>query len=140
MTILLLILFSLDFQHPAIPESVEKRFVVSTLDEFSLGGCMTNPSSGGLGNDSLIRIDWVNPVEPPSMISGSTWIPSGPARISEPNEIVASSQRMIPADPPTPLPVVTTPEPPAVVILTITAAVLLYLLFGRQHRGFYGKT
>lgn len=133
-TFFLLLLF-LDIQHPPKPESPLAGFVVNdAVDNSALTGCTMNPSSGGKFNADMISVDWVNNNDPHE---GETSV----SHLPEPGfgDEALITPMVMPYDPPglpdpnpEPPPVAVVPEPPTAAILTVSAVVLLFLLFGRR--------
>ena len=140
MTVLLILLLTLDFQRtPLADEAVAKSFAVTTLENEASTGCATNPQSGGTHSLIIERSD------PPELTTENTahWV--SPVAGKESDSVIMSGQHVgtttflspggmyYPAnpDPPSP-PTPVTPEPSTVAILGITAVVLLFLLFGSR--------
>lgn len=139
----LFVLFSLlDIQRPVIAaDGMEKKFVVSELVEASLTGCAENPQGGNGFNGEPLTVNWLKAPEPTDSNVNSTWFSSGVSGTdNEPMKTM--SMRVMPVDPPNPNPdpnpptppVAATPEPSTLAILSMSAAVLLYLLFGRMKK------
>ncbi|HBT77421.1 MAG TPA: hypothetical protein DEB39_10995 [Planctomycetaceae bacterium] len=111
---------------------MERQFVATELVEQSTTGCASNPQAGRPSNHQIF-IDVVNHDD--QLAAGpQTELPLG-AGVDERNSV----ERFIEAEgnrdetsgfPP----VASTPEPPTAAILSISAIVLLYLLFGRQKK------
>jgi len=137
MIVLLILLLTLDFQRLELPDdAMEKSFVVSPLQNESLTGCATNPQSGG---NNPLTIDRIAPPEFATEIISASELPvseSGTHTGGHFGRDSGNFQPMAtvpPVDAPTPPPpIIVTPEPATVAILGITAALLLFLLFGRQ--------
>jgi len=148
MLVLTILLLTLDFQRFELPDdAMEKSFVVSPLENESLTGCATNPQSGGFNNPLIIdrsepskfATEMTTAVELPSfegdtgkggLFRGDTHTGGRFERdICDHQPLVI----VLPGDEPTPSPVAVTPEPSTVAILGITAAVLLYVLFGKRY-------
>jgi hypothetical protein len=140
MIVLLILLLTLDFKRPEPPDAaMATSFVVSPLSNEASTGCATNPQ-GGSGHPLIIERS-----DPPVLVTESTthWVsPVSGNTINgdnlQPMAVVTSgcnSQSMVAVPPdgsPPSIPVSTTPEPSTVAILGITAAVLIFLLFGRR--------
>ena len=142
---ILFVLFSLlDIQRPVIAaDGMEKKFVVSELVEASLTGCAENPQSGNGFNGDPLTVNWLKSPEPTDSNVNSTWFPEGVSATESEGVQSVMSMRVMPVDPPNPNPdpkpgdpagppIAATPEPSSFAILGITAAVLLFLLFGRR--------
>jgi len=123
---MLMLLTFLDFQRPV----TDQKFVVLEIVESALTGCATNPQGGGFGNDPL-TIEWGDQSAesvtemPLSLSFGNDNEPGG----LQPMVVTLPGNN---SPPPPPIPV--TPEPPTYAILGITAAVLIYLLFGYDRK------
>lgn len=146
LTILFVLCLSLlDFQRPAIPDSIEKQFVVTELQEQTTTGCASSPQAGrptnhqifidqhAAGPQSELPLDCNNPLP---LVAG----------VDEQNNVFPVIPAMLPHDPPglpdsnpDPPPVAAVPEPPTLAILTISGVVLLYLLFGRKREKLYRR-
>jgi len=146
MLILMILLLTLDFQRFTPPDgTLEKSFVVSPLQNEALTGCATNPQSGG---SKPLTINWGELPKHATEITTSVELPSFEKNIATGGIFgrdthtggrferdTCNHQPMItvsPGDDPTPSPVAMTPEPSTFAILGITAAILLYFLFGRR--------
>ena len=139
MTILLILLLTLDFKRLEPPDEA-KSFAVSTLGNEASTGCATNPQSGSSHPLIIERSD------PPELVTENTanWV--SPIVGKEGDSLIPSGNHVAPMvfespggkyyptnpDPPSP-PTPVTPEPSTVAILGITAAVLIALLFGRHY-------
>jgi len=147
MLTLMLLFLTLDFQRFTPSDgTLEKSFVVSPLQNEALTGCATNPQSGG---SKPLTIDRIEPPEFATEITTSVELPSFEKNITTGGIFgrdthiggrferdTGNCQPMItisPGDGTDPTsPVAITPEPSTFAILGITAAVLLYFLFGRR--------
>ena len=147
MLVLTILLLTLDFKRLELPDdAMTKSFTVSPLENESLTGCATNPQSGG---SNPLTIDRSEPPEFATEITTSAELPSFEKNIATGGIFgrdthiggrferdICDHQPMVivpPGDEPTPSPVAVTPEPSTVAILGITAAVLLYVLFGKRY-------
>ena len=142
MFVLMMLLLTLEFQHFTPPdEAIIKSFVVSPLQNEALTGCATDTVNGKPINTDLLAADGIRSSEY-DMQHTATWTSAivGPENESGivPVMLVLSSGDSTPTNPPlsnpnpvTP-PVPIAPEPSTVAILGITAALLLFLLFGRR--------
>jgi len=137
MLVLTMLFLTLDFQRLTIPdEAMTKSFVVSPLQNEALTGCTTNPHSGRSINTDLLAADGIKAPEYDTQ-HATTW----PSSLSgtengygiTPSMLVSPGRNITPVnpDPRTP-PVPIVPEPSTVAILGITAAVLIFLLFGER--------
>lgn len=136
-TLILLCLTTLDFQRPAIPDSIEKQFVVTELIDQTTTGCASSPQTGRQVNHQIV-VDVVNNDDP----HDSATIISTSSPLNHDTAMDAPLvQAIMPHDPPglpnpnpDPPPIAATPEPPTVAILGISLAALMYLLFGRRKK------
>ena len=149
MLVLTILLLTLDFQRFELPDdAMEKSFVVSPLENEALTGCATNPQNGGFNNPLIIErseppefaTEMIATVELPSFEkdTGKGGLFRGDTHTGgrferdicdhQPMITVPSGNDIDPTSP-----VAATPEPSTVAILGITAAVLLFLLFGRRY-------
>ncbi len=139
-TLFLLCIFLLDVQRPPIPaDGMEREFVATQLVEQALTGCAENPQGGGGFNGDPLTVNWLKSPEPTDSNVNSTWFPEGVSATE--NTTVQPMSMRVPVDPPNPdpnpgdpanPPVAATPEPSSFAILGITAATLLFLLFGQR--------
>jgi len=132
-TLIFVLLSLLDFQRIAIAaDGIEKQFVVSRLVEASLTECATNPQ-GGAGSQLELLPRWDKSL--PSDAGVNEWNNMERMLSDEGyrDGTAISPTWVRPIDPPTP-PKAETPEPATVAILSITAATLLFLLYGQRLR------
>ncbi len=139
-TLILLCLSLLDVQHPPVPkDGIEREFIATQLVEQSLVGCATNPQAGNAFNGDPLTVDWIKGPEPTEQGGVSTWFPEGVSATE--NATIQPMSMRVPVDLPNPdpnpgdpsgPPVAVTPEPSSFAILGITAATLLFLLFGQR--------
>lgn len=138
-TLFLLFLTILDFQHPPIPDSIEKQFVVTELVDQTTTGCATNPSSGGGLSNHFIEVDYVNHNDPHDSAMTVSALPADYLHNATDTPVVPVMRPHDPSGKPEkPLseksPVAVVPEPPTAAILTVSAIVLLFFLFGRRKK------
>jgi len=139
MLVLLLLLAFLDFQHFTMTaDDFGKQFVVTEIDESASTGCATNPQGGGFNGGPLI-VDWDELPKPATEVTTTPALPTfgGDTNTGVLQPVVTVPIVTIPPGdaptPQTPPPVAATPEPSTVAILSITAAVLFFLLFGQRY-------
>jgi len=147
MLTLMLLFLTLDFQRLTLPDdAMANSFVVSPLQNEAITGCATNPQSGG---SKPLTINWGELPKHATEITTSVDLPSFEKNIATGgifgrdthfggrfDSDTCNHQPMITVSPgdgtdPT-SPIAITPEPSTFAILGITAAVLLYFLFGRR--------
>ena len=130
----LLLAAFLDIFHPAVPTGdLEKQFSVSTITESALAGCAMNSQEGSMDVNDPLSIDWIELSESATE-NTANWV--SPVFNTEPDTGgIAPTFFVMPVDPPSPPlppPVAVAPEPSTYAILGITAAMLLFLLFGKR--------
>jgi hypothetical protein len=125
----------LDFQATRTADVLNNDFRVTEIEEPALTGCAMTPNNGTLNDMILIQPPYHLPDDEPLQ-----WdVPQ--ASVSAQNTTEMRILRMpfppaVPPELPQPpqQPLVATPEPPPIAILTITGLALLFLLFGRRIR------
>ena len=137
-----LLLFMLDIQHPPQPDNPFAGFVVtSAVDNSATSGCTMNPGSGNNFNADMISVDWAGVNDPHEGEAPVSHLPG--AGLGDEALIAPMVMPYNPPGQPNPdpePPAAATPEPSTMAILTITGAMLLFLLFGRKRQKLHRRT